>query len=130
MKKKLLIIYNDEKISNFTKLNNMEVKEFFFSKKINKNFFKILKKGNLIYLILSNKKEYSLENKILFLSEFLEIINNFKIKNKIFILNETNNSKDKSQDKLENTIFLEIIRSYINMFKININFLNFKSKKI
>ena len=129
MKKKIFIFSNYKKIKDDLILNKEINDIFFFSIKFKENLFKKISKKNFLILILKNEKNTSLENKISILVEFLEIINKLKIKNKIFITSESENLKNKNLANLENKIFLEIINSYTNMFKLNLNFSNYNSIK-
>ena len=129
MKKKIFIFSNYKKIKDDLILNKEINDIFFFSIKFKENLFKKISKKNFLILILKNEKNTSLENKISILVEFLEIINKLKIKNKIFITSESENLKNKNLANLEYKIFLEIINSYTNMFKLNLNFSNYNSIK-
>jgi len=52
-----------------------------------------------------------------------------KIKNAINIINDIKNKKGVNYEKLEKKIISEIVFSYNNMFRLNINFYNFQFKK-
>ena len=97
-----------------------------------KNIYKIsesLKIKDYLILVFENKKNISLEKKILFLSSFLEIANNSKIKNKIFICNVVKSKNLNNFNKLEKNIFIEIINSFNNMFSLNLIFSNYVNKE-
>lgn len=132
---KTIFIYSNSKKIDHNQILNQEkkIKIFYVPKKIKKNFFKNIlkkiKKNDDVFFIIKNEKNNILENKIYLLSEFLEIINKLKIKNAINIINDIKNKKDVNYEKLEKKIISEIVFSYNNMFRLNINFYNFQFKK-
>tara|TARA_S200000501_G_scaffold364005_1_gene395600 strand:- start:33 stop:476 length:444 start_codon:yes stop_codon:yes gene_type:complete len=134
MHKTIFIYSNSKKISHNQILNQeKKIKIFYVSKKIKRNFFKNIlkkiKKNDDVFFIFKNEQNNNLENKIYLLSEFLEIINKLKIKNAINIINDIKNKKGVNYEKLEKKIISEIVFSYNNMFRLNINFYNFQFKK-
>ena len=130
MKKRVFIFSNSKKIKNYVEENiNINVNFYNLSNKINKNLLKKINKTDYIILILFNENKNNLENKIFILSEFLEIINKLKHNNKTYILNYLIRKKNNSFEKLEKKIISEIIYSYNNMFKLNIDIYNYKVKE-
>ena len=132
MRKKVFILA-DKSLFDFDLSRFLNGKySFFFYKKNTKNIYKIsesLKIKDYLILVFENKKNISLEKKILFLSSFLEIANNSKIKNKIFICNVVKSKNLNNFNKLEKNIFIEIINSFNNMFSLNLIFSNYVNKK-
>ena len=132
MRKKVFILA-DKSLFDFDSSSFLNGKySFFFYKKNTKNIYKIsesLKIKDYLILVFENKKNISLEKKILFLSSFLEIANNSKIKNKIFICNVVKSKNLNNFNKLEKNIFIEIINSFNNMFSLNLIFSNYVNKK-
>tara|TARA_B110000977_G_C10999615_1_gene463283 strand:+ start:93 stop:539 length:447 start_codon:yes stop_codon:yes gene_type:complete len=132
MRKKVFILA-DKSLFDFDSSSFLNGKySFFFYKKNTKNIYKIsesLKIKDYLILVFENKKNISLEKKILFLSSFLEIANNSKIKNKIFICNVVKSKNLNNFNKLEKNIFIEIINSFNNMFSLNLIFSNYVNKE-
>ena len=132
MRKKAFILA-DKSLFDFDSSSFLNGKySFFFYKKNTKNIYKIsesLKIKDYLILVFENKKNISLEKKILFLSSFLEIANNSKIKNKIFICNVVKSKNLNNFNKLEKNIFIEIINSFNNMFSLNLIFSNYVNKE-
>ena len=134
MHKTIFIYSNSKKIGHNQILNQeKKIKIFYVPKKLKRNFFKNIlkkiKKNDDVFFIFKNEQNNNLENKIYLLSEFLEIINKLKIKNAINIINDIKNKKGVNYEKLEKKIISEIVFSYNNMFRLNINFYNFQFKK-
>ena len=134
MHKTIFIYSNSKKIGPNQILNQeKKIKIFYVPKKLKRNFFKNIlkkiKKNDDVFFIFKNEQNNNLENKIYLLSEFLEIINKLKIKNAINIINDIKNKKGVNYEKLEKKIISEIVFSYNNMFRLNINFYNFQFKK-
>lgn len=132
MRKKVFILA-DKSLFDFDSSSFLNGKySFFFYKKNTKNIYKIsesLKIKDYLILVFENKKNISLEKKILFLSSFLEIANNSKIKNKIFICNVVKSKNLNNFNKLEKNIFIEIINSFNNTFSLNLIFSNYVNKE-